>query len=149
MSLLVFVMPEMFHNKMQTLKNVFSMFPKGVEQREKTKFESERIAQAKNIMKPFFLRRLKSEVLQGVSLYFFCLFMFSFLFKSKSLSDHWHKKKWSIHLYVEAKEQKFCLLPPNTKFEALEPLTSPSRQKILKVVSRSTRQHRITKMQNL
>ncbi|KAK2716317.1 SWI/SNF-related matrix-associated actin-dependent regulator of chromatin subfamily A containing DEAD/H box 1-like isoform X2 [Artemia franciscana] len=66
MSLLVFVMPEMFHNKMQTLKNVFSMFPKGVEQREKTKFESERIAQAKNIMKPFFLRRLKSEVLQDL-----------------------------------------------------------------------------------
>jgi len=62
MSLLVFVMPEMFANKKDQLKKMFSMFPKS-EDGSRSSYEQDRIKHAKRIMKPFFLRRLKSEVL--------------------------------------------------------------------------------------
>eukprot|EP00094_Tigriopus_californicus_P011326 TCALIF_10932-PA protein Name:"Similar to smarcad1 SWI/SNF-related matrix-associated actin-dependent regulator of chromatin subfamily A containing DEAD/H box 1 (Xenopus tropicalis)" AED:0.09 eAED:0.09 QI:336/0.88/1/1/1/1/10/119/802 len=63
MSLLVFVMPEMFANKKEQLKKMFSIFPRNQEDNGRSKYEKDRIAHAKRIMKPFFLRRLKSEVL--------------------------------------------------------------------------------------
>jgi len=63
MSLLVFVMPEMFATKKDQLKKMFSMFPKGGEDGTRSSYEKDRIQHAKRIMKPFFLRRLKSEVL--------------------------------------------------------------------------------------
>lgn len=66
MSLLVFVMPDMFANKKEQLKKMFSMFPKTAEDEERSKYEKDRIAHAKRIMKPFFLRRLKSEVLTAL-----------------------------------------------------------------------------------
>jgi len=62
MSLLVFVMPEMFANKKDQLKKMFSMFPKSNDE-GRSSYEKDRIKHAKRIMKPFFLRRLKSEVL--------------------------------------------------------------------------------------
>lgn len=70
MSLLVFVMPEMFANKKEQLKRMFSLFPKGNNngngEEERSKYEKDRIEHAKRIMKPFFLRRLKSEVLTAL-----------------------------------------------------------------------------------
>jgi len=63
MSLLVFVMPEMFANKKEQLKKMFSMFPKSGEDTKRSSYEQDRIKHAKRIMKPFFLRRLKAEVL--------------------------------------------------------------------------------------
>ena len=66
MSLLVFVMPEMFANKKEQLKKMFSMFPRINEDGERSTYEKDRIAHAKQIMKPFFLRRLKSEVLKDL-----------------------------------------------------------------------------------
>eukprot|EP00095_Tigriopus_kingsejongensis_P007896 maker-scaffold1406_size42870-snap-gene-0.11 protein:Tk07896 transcript:maker-scaffold1406_size42870-snap-gene-0.11-mRNA-1 annotation:"low quality protein: swi snf-related matrix-associated actin-dependent regulator of chromatin subfamily a containing dead h box 1-like" len=63
MSLLVFVMPEMFANKKEQLKKMFSIFPRAQDDNGRSKYEMDRIAHAKRIMKPFFLRRLKSEVL--------------------------------------------------------------------------------------
>ncbi|XP_064119828.1 SWI/SNF-related matrix-associated actin-dependent regulator of chromatin subfamily A containing DEAD/H box 1 homolog isoform X2 [Macrobrachium nipponense] len=65
MSLLIFVMPQLFDSKRDELKRVFAMFPKG-EESSKNKFERERIEQAKRIMKPFFLRRLKNDVLKDL-----------------------------------------------------------------------------------
>ena len=66
MSLLVFVMPDMFANKKEQLKKMFSLFPRGGDGKtraeRRSKYEADRIAHAKRIMKPFFLRRLKSEV---------------------------------------------------------------------------------------
>merc|ERR1712054_628720 len=41
----------------------FSLFPKSQDESERTNYEKDRIAHAKRIMKPFFLRRLKSDVL--------------------------------------------------------------------------------------
>ena len=64
MSLLVFVMPDMFANKKEQLKKMFSMFPKVYEGNDRSQYEKDRIEHAKRIMKPFFLRRLKSEVLK-------------------------------------------------------------------------------------
>merc|ERR1719228_3222433 len=63
MSLLIFVMPGMFAKKKDQLKKMFSLFPKSQEEDERTVYEKDRIAHAKRIMKPFFLRRLKCDVL--------------------------------------------------------------------------------------
>ncbi|KAK3854378.1 hypothetical protein Pcinc_039143 [Petrolisthes cinctipes] len=66
MSILIFVMPRLFDSKKEELKRVFSMFPKSESGTNKGRFERERIEQAKRIMKPFFLRRLKCEVLKDL-----------------------------------------------------------------------------------
>ena len=79
MSLLIFVMPGMFAKKKEQLKKMFSLFPKTQDESERwwkrvvsylvikyisrTNYEKDRIAHAKRIMKPFFLRRLKADVL--------------------------------------------------------------------------------------
>uniref|UniRef100_A0A1A7YM30 DNA helicase n=1 Tax=Iconisemion striatum TaxID=60296 RepID=A0A1A7YM30_9TELE len=60
MSLLNFVMPSMFSSSTMQLSKMFSM--KSYE--EQSSFERDRISQAKLIMKPFILRRIKSEVLK-------------------------------------------------------------------------------------
>ncbi|KAM9519346.1 LOW QUALITY PROTEIN: SWI/SNF-related matrix-associated actin-dependent regulator of chromatin subfamily A containing DEAD/H box 1b [Salvelinus alpinus] len=57
MSLLNFIMPNMFSSSTAQLANMFVM--KSTE--EQSSFEMERIAYAKLIMKPFILRRVKSE----------------------------------------------------------------------------------------
>ncbi|XP_005104693.1 SWI/SNF-related matrix-associated actin-dependent regulator of chromatin subfamily A containing DEAD/H box 1A isoform X2 [Aplysia californica] len=62
MSLLCFVMPEIFQGKTEHLKKVFAMITRS-EDKQKSRFERDRIAQAKRIMKPFILRRLKQNVL--------------------------------------------------------------------------------------
>ncbi|XP_071512276.1 SWI/SNF-related matrix-associated actin-dependent regulator of chromatin subfamily A containing DEAD/H box 1 homolog isoform X1 [Panulirus ornatus] len=66
MSILIFVMPQLFDSKKEELKRVFSMFPKSEGDGSKGRFERERIEQAKRIMKPFFLRRLKCDVLKDL-----------------------------------------------------------------------------------
>ena len=66
MSLLVFVMPDMFANKKEQLKRMFAMFPKSSGGDERSQYEKDRIEHAKRIMKPFFLRRLKKEVLTAL-----------------------------------------------------------------------------------
>jgi len=63
MSLLIFVMPGMFAKRKDQLKKMFSLFPKNQDDAQRGMYEKDRIAHAKRIMKPFFLRRLKSEVL--------------------------------------------------------------------------------------
>uniref|UniRef100_A0A3Q3VIK8 DNA helicase n=1 Tax=Mola mola TaxID=94237 RepID=A0A3Q3VIK8_MOLML len=62
MSLLNFIMPSMFSNSTSQLSKMFSMVRKSHE--EQSPFERDRISQAKLIMKPFILRRVKSEVLK-------------------------------------------------------------------------------------
>merc|ERR1719232_625614 len=66
MSLLVFVMPDMFSSKKEQLKKMFAMFPKAQGEGNRSKYESDRITHAKRIMKPFFLRRLKTDVLKNL-----------------------------------------------------------------------------------
>ncbi|XP_058645047.1 SWI/SNF-related matrix-associated actin-dependent regulator of chromatin subfamily A containing DEAD/H box 1b isoform X2 [Onychostoma macrolepis] len=60
MSLLNFIMPNMFHSSTSQISKMFSM--KSSE--EQSSFERDRITHAKLIMKPFILRRVKSEVLK-------------------------------------------------------------------------------------
>uniref|UniRef100_A0A7N9APQ4 DNA helicase n=1 Tax=Mastacembelus armatus TaxID=205130 RepID=A0A7N9APQ4_9TELE len=60
MSLLNFIMPSMFSSSTTQLSKMFSM----KSHEEQSRFERERISQAKLIMKPFILRRVKSEVLK-------------------------------------------------------------------------------------
>uniref|UniRef100_A0A3Q3VIL1 DNA helicase n=1 Tax=Mola mola TaxID=94237 RepID=A0A3Q3VIL1_MOLML len=60
MSLLNFIMPSMFSNSTSQLSKMFSM----KSHEEQSPFERDRISQAKLIMKPFILRRVKSEVLK-------------------------------------------------------------------------------------
>uniref|UniRef100_UPI0037E70398 SWI/SNF-related matrix-associated actin-dependent regulator of chromatin subfamily A containing DEAD/H box 1A n=1 Tax=Semicossyphus pulcher TaxID=241346 RepID=UPI0037E70398 len=60
MSLLNFIMPSMFSSTTSQLSKMFSM----KSHEEQSRFERERISQAKLIMKPFILRRVKSEVLK-------------------------------------------------------------------------------------
>ncbi|KAG5675813.1 hypothetical protein PVAND_005684 [Polypedilum vanderplanki] len=65
MSLLCFVMPKLFANKQEDIKALFSKkAPKMDDGSEQTNdFEQSQIQRAKNIMKPFILRRLKKDVL--------------------------------------------------------------------------------------
>ncbi|XP_064213319.1 SWI/SNF-related matrix-associated actin-dependent regulator of chromatin subfamily A containing DEAD/H box 1 homolog isoform X2 [Tribolium castaneum] len=67
MSLLIFVMPKMFAEKTEDLKSLFQKTSKS-KQTDDTlpPFEREQIEQAKRIMKPFVLRRLKCDVLQDL-----------------------------------------------------------------------------------
>nr|XP_046243610.1 SWI/SNF-related matrix-associated actin-dependent regulator of chromatin subfamily A containing DEAD/H box 1A [Scatophagus argus] len=60
MSLLNFIMPSMFSSSTTQLSKMFSM----KSHEEQSPFERDRISQAKLIMKPFILRRVKSEVLK-------------------------------------------------------------------------------------
>uniref|UniRef100_A0A8B9L0D7 DNA helicase n=1 Tax=Astyanax mexicanus TaxID=7994 RepID=A0A8B9L0D7_ASTMX len=60
MSLLNFIMPNMFSSSTSQIAKMFAM--KSSE--EQSSFERDRIAHAKLIMKPFILRRIKSEVLK-------------------------------------------------------------------------------------
>lgn len=62
MSLLVFTMPRMMMSKIAHVEALFSAASR--DEGGKTQFERERILQAKKIMKPFVLRRLKEEVLR-------------------------------------------------------------------------------------
>ncbi|XP_028830533.1 SWI/SNF-related matrix-associated actin-dependent regulator of chromatin subfamily A containing DEAD/H box 1b isoform X2 [Denticeps clupeoides] len=60
MSLLNFIMPSMFSSSTSQIAKMFSMNSS----EDQSSFEKERIAHAKLIMKPFILRRVKSEVLK-------------------------------------------------------------------------------------
>ncbi|KAK9499348.1 hypothetical protein O3M35_002399 [Rhynocoris fuscipes] len=62
MSLLNFVMPAMFSSNIQYIKSFFSKNSK-LPVNKLPDFEKEQIELAKRIMKPFFLRRLKADVL--------------------------------------------------------------------------------------
>lgn len=64
MSLLVFTMPRMLMSKMTHVEALFSTASR--DEGGKTQFEKERIEQAKRIMKPFVLRRLKNDVLKDL-----------------------------------------------------------------------------------
>lgn len=64
MSLLVFSMPRMLMSKMSHVEALFSAASR--EEGGRTQFEKERIEQAKKIMKPFVLRRLKEDVLKDL-----------------------------------------------------------------------------------
>ncbi|KAM3867467.1 SWI/SNF-related matrix-associated actin-dependent regulator of chromatin subfamily A containing DEAD/H box 1A [Diretmus argenteus] len=60
MSLLNFIMPSLFSSSTTQISKMFSM----KSHEEQSRFERDRITQARLIMKPFILRRVKSEVLQ-------------------------------------------------------------------------------------
>ncbi|CAH8288739.1 unnamed protein product [Schistosoma bovis] len=72
-SLLSFVMPEMFLKSTDLLKRIFQIYSKPMNSREedqsannspiRSSFEEERLVQAKGLLQPFCLRRLKSQVL--------------------------------------------------------------------------------------
>lgn len=62
MSLLCFVMPSMFAKNAEDMKNLFQK-SKQIKGEELTQFERNQIEQAKQVMKPFLLRRLKVDVL--------------------------------------------------------------------------------------
>ncbi|XP_019408736.1 PREDICTED: SWI/SNF-related matrix-associated actin-dependent regulator of chromatin subfamily A containing DEAD/H box 1 isoform X3 [Crocodylus porosus] len=62
MSLLNFVMPHMFSSSTSEIRRMFSSKTKTAE--EQSIYEKERIAHAKQIIKPFILRRVKDEVLK-------------------------------------------------------------------------------------
>lgn len=68
MSLLIFVMPSLFAGKQADLKSLFSKNPKIPVKKdgEPPLFEQEQVKNAKQIMRPFVLRRLKSEVLRDL-----------------------------------------------------------------------------------
>lgn len=61
MSLLYFVMPDIFHHKTEYVNKIFSSKPSDV---DKNTYYNDKINQAKGIMKPFILRRLKNDVLK-------------------------------------------------------------------------------------
>lgn len=63
MSLLCFVMPSIFSKNTEDIKSLFQK-TKQIKGEELTLFEKNQIEQAKRIMKPFLLRRLKCDVLK-------------------------------------------------------------------------------------
>lgn len=69
MSLLIFVMPSLFAGKQADLKSLFSKnskAPSVKKNSEQPLFEQEQVKNAKQIMRPFVLRRLKTEVLRDL-----------------------------------------------------------------------------------
>ncbi|XP_032675954.1 SWI/SNF-related matrix-associated actin-dependent regulator of chromatin subfamily A containing DEAD/H box 1 homolog isoform X2 [Odontomachus brunneus] len=70
MSLLIFVMPSLFAGKQADLKSLFSKNPKTPADKkdgeQPSLFEKEQVKNAKEIMRPFVLRRLKTEVLRDL-----------------------------------------------------------------------------------
>ncbi|KAF0762962.1 SWI/SNF-related matrix-associated actin-dependent regulator of chromatin subfamily A containing DEAD/H box 1 [Aphis craccivora] len=62
MSLLIFLMPTLFRGKVDNIKFLFSKGTKGTG----SKYEMHRIEQAKRIIEPFMLRRLKADVLKSL-----------------------------------------------------------------------------------
>lgn len=66
MSLLIFVMPKIFAEKADDLKSLFQKSKKEQDNDSLPTFEKEQIEQAKRIMMPFVLRRLKCDVLQDL-----------------------------------------------------------------------------------
>ncbi|XP_023012119.1 SWI/SNF-related matrix-associated actin-dependent regulator of chromatin subfamily A containing DEAD/H box 1 homolog [Leptinotarsa decemlineata] len=66
MSLLIFVMPKIFAEKTDDLKSLFQKNSKKDQDDSLPTFEREQIEQAKRIMKPFVLRRLKCDVLKDL-----------------------------------------------------------------------------------
>ncbi|CAD6218365.1 GSCOCG00011442001-RA-CDS [Cotesia congregata] len=69
MSLLMFVMPSLFAGKQNDLKSLFSKNPKiTAAAKDQAFFEREQVKNAKQIMRPFVLRRLKSQVLKDLPL---------------------------------------------------------------------------------
>lgn len=65
MSLIMFIMPKMFSNRVEDVKSLFTSKVKLSDtDTDKPIFESVQITNAKKIMEPFMLRRLKSEVLK-------------------------------------------------------------------------------------
>ncbi|XP_075228991.1 SWI/SNF-related, matrix-associated actin-dependent regulator of chromatin, subfamily a, containing DEAD/H box 1 [Lycorma delicatula] len=62
-SLLMFVMPDMFATRTDYIKYLFE---KRTKVQDKVKFERENVENVKRIMKPFMLRRLKQDVLQDL-----------------------------------------------------------------------------------
>ncbi|XP_071878921.1 SWI/SNF-related, matrix-associated actin-dependent regulator of chromatin, subfamily a, containing DEAD/H box 1 [Bombus fervidus] len=69
MSLLIFVMPSLFAGKQADLKSLFSKNPKVPSVKKNSEqplFEQEQVKNAKQIMRPFVLRRLKAEVLRDL-----------------------------------------------------------------------------------
>ncbi|KAI0218027.1 SWI/SNF-related matrix-associated actin-dependent regulator of chromatin subfamily A containing DEAD/H box 1 [Lamellibrachia satsuma] len=68
MSLLSFVMPHMFGGKTEQLKRIFMSISSHNGGDSRSAYEQSIIIRAKSILKPFFLRRLKSEVLQQLPL---------------------------------------------------------------------------------
>ncbi|XP_014471797.1 PREDICTED: SWI/SNF-related matrix-associated actin-dependent regulator of chromatin subfamily A containing DEAD/H box 1 homolog isoform X2 [Dinoponera quadriceps] len=69
MSLLIFVMPSLFAGKQADLKSLFSKNPKTPGDKkdgDQPLFEREQVKNAKKIMRPFVLRRLKAEVLRDL-----------------------------------------------------------------------------------
>lgn len=68
MSLLYFTMPDVFQNRTQYVNKIFSAKPANI---DVDTFYNEKIAQAKGIMKPFILRRLKTEVILTTKINFY------------------------------------------------------------------------------
>ncbi|KAJ6648406.1 Enhancer trap locus like 1 (Etl-1) [Pseudolycoriella hygida] len=65
-SLLCFVMPTLFASKSDDIKTLFRQNKNAKGEEEGSTFEQDQITQAKRIMKPFVLRRLKADVLEAL-----------------------------------------------------------------------------------
>lgn len=63
MSLLCFVMPKLFGGKVEDIKTLFQRLKSKDSPEDQSTFEKNQIERAKQIMKPFILRRLKKDVL--------------------------------------------------------------------------------------
>ncbi|CAB3985862.1 SWI SNF-related matrix-associated actin-dependent regulator of chromatin subfamily A containing [Paramuricea clavata] len=64
MSLLSFVMPDMFAERIEGIKLLFG--DNKVKQNKETAYQKEKVIQAKRIMEPFVLRRVKTDVLGNI-----------------------------------------------------------------------------------
>ena len=65
MSLLKFIMPELLENSTATLKKIFKLSS------SESDFARQRVAEAKSILDPFVMRRIKSDVLKGKTSFIF------------------------------------------------------------------------------
>lgn len=107
MSLLYFVMPNMFHHNVEHLKQVFGFSAR--HDAEKDWFYKEKIEQAKGIMQPFILRRVKADVLKQlpkkVEEIIYCDMSRHQAKEYKRLVDYYNQRKDELLKELEAKRE--------------------------------------------
>lgn len=105
MSLLYFVMPDMFQHKIDHLKQVFGFSAR--HDADKDWFYKEKIEQAKGIMEPFILRRVKADVLKQlpkkIEEIIYCDMTRHQAKEYKQLIDYYNKRKEELLQELEAK----------------------------------------------
>lgn len=133
-------MPDMFQHKIEHLKHVFGFSTR--HDAEKDWFYKEKIEQAKGIMQPFILRRVKADVLKQlpkkIEEIIYCDMTRHQAKSYKELVDHYNQRKEELIKELEAKrEAEAQASKESTKIAANSSSATQLLQEISEIVTSS------------